>query len=101
MSTDGQQALLAAVQQTVIDHLARHSEPAKVVTISLAPNGPAAPPVRALRRAVAWPPMAEQGICPSPTGESPDAQIIGFIGADGVVGSIAPPIPLTDEMRGA
>ena len=26
---------------------------AKVVTISLAPNGPAAPPVRALRRAVA------------------------------------------------
>jgi hypothetical protein len=53
MSTDDQQALLAAVQQTVIDHLARHSEPAKVVTISLAPNGPAAPLVRALRRAVA------------------------------------------------
>ena len=50
MSTDDQQALLAAVQQTVIDHLARHSEPAKVVTISLAPNGP---PARALRRAVA------------------------------------------------
>jgi hypothetical protein len=45
--------------------------------------------------------MAEHRICPSATGESPDARIIGFIGADGVVGSIAPPIPLTDEMRGA
>ena len=45
--------------------------------------------------------MAEHRICPSATGQSPDAQIIGFIGADGVVGSIAPPIPLTDEMRGA
>jgi len=53
MSADDQQALLAAVQQTVVDHLARHSELAKVVTISLAPNGLAAPPVRALRRAVA------------------------------------------------
>lgn len=45
--------------------------------------------------------MADHRICPSATGQSPDAQIIGFIGADGVVGSIAPPIPLTDEMRGA
>jgi hypothetical protein len=53
MTTDDQQALLAAVQETVVAHLARHSEPAKVVTISLAPNGPPAPPVRALRRAVA------------------------------------------------
>lgn len=53
MSADDQQALLAAVQATVVAHLARHDEQAKVVTISLAPNGPAAPPVRVLRRAVA------------------------------------------------
>lgn len=45
--------------------------------------------------------MAEVSICPSATGESPDARIIGFVGADGAVGSIAPPIPLTDEMRDA
>ena len=40
-------------------------------------------------------------ICPSATGDTPDAQIIGFIGTDGVVGSIAPPIPLTEEIREA
>jgi hypothetical protein len=45
--------------------------------------------------------MAEEKICPSATGDSPDARIIGFVGTDGVVGSIVPPIPLTDEMRDA
>jgi hypothetical protein len=40
-------------------------------------------------------------ICPSATGDTPDAKIIGYIGTDGVVGSIAPPIPLTDEVRDA
>jgi len=43
--------------------------------------------------------MTEQQICPSVTGEAPDAQIIGFIGADGVVANIPTQIPLTDEMR--
>ena len=43
--------------------------------------------------------MAEQPICPSATGEMPDAQIIGFIGTDGVVANIAPPIPLTEQIR--
>ncbi len=43
--------------------------------------------------------MTEQQICPSATGETADAQIIGFIGTDGVVAKIAPPIPLTEEMR--
>ena len=42
--------------------------------------------------------MTEQQICPSATGETPGAQIIGFIGADGVVANIPTPIPLTDEM---
>ena len=45
--------------------------------------------------------MTEQQICPSATGETPDAQIIGFIGADGVVANIPTAIPLTDEMRGS
>jgi hypothetical protein len=45
--------------------------------------------------------MAEQKTCPSATGETPDAQIIGFIGTDGVVGVIAPPVPLTEEVRRA
>lgn len=45
--------------------------------------------------------MADQPICPSSTGETPDARIIGFIGADGVVSNIAPPIPLTEEIRDA
>ena len=44
------------------------------------------------------PEMTEQ-ICPSASGETADAQIIGFIGADGVVANIPTPIPLTDEMR--
>lgn len=44
-------------------------------------------------------PERTPSICPSTTGSSPDAQIIGFIGADGVVASIPTPIPLTDEMR--
>ena len=43
--------------------------------------------------------MTEQQICPSATGETPNSQIIGFIGADGVVANIPTPIPLTDEMR--
>ena len=43
--------------------------------------------------------MTEQQICPSVTGKTPDAQIIGFIGADGVVANIPTQIPLTDEMR--
>ena len=43
--------------------------------------------------------MTEQQICPSATGETPNAQIIGFIAADGVVANIPTPIPLTDEMR--
>jgi hypothetical protein len=45
--------------------------------------------------------MAEQKMCPSATGDTPDAQIIGFIGADGAVGTIAPPVPLTKEVREA
>src|SRR3979409_1724612 len=45
--------------------------------------------------------MTDQQICPSATGETPDAQIIGFIGSDGVVANIPTPIPLTDEMRGS
>ena len=45
--------------------------------------------------------MTEQQICPSATGETPGAQIIGFIGADGVVANIPTPIPLTDEMSGS
>ena len=53
MTADDQQALLAAVQATVVDHLARHAEAPKVVTISLAPNGPDARPVRTLRRQAA------------------------------------------------
>jgi hypothetical protein len=40
-------------------------------------------------------------ICPSATGDTADAQIIGFIGTDGVVESISPPIPLTKEVRDA
>ena len=53
MSPSDQQELLAAVQATVVAHLARHSEAAKVVTISMAPsNGyrqaEAAPSVKAL-----------------------------------------------------
>jgi hypothetical protein len=43
--------------------------------------------------------MTEQPICPSAAGDSPEAQIIGFIGKDGVVAKIAPPIPLTAEVR--
>jgi hypothetical protein len=43
--------------------------------------------------------MAEQPICPSATGDTPDAQIVGFIGKDGVVANIAPPIPLTKQIR--
>ena len=43
--------------------------------------------------------MTEQQICPSATGETPNAQIIGFIGAGGVVANIPTAIPLTDEMR--
>ena len=43
--------------------------------------------------------MTEQQICPSTTGETQNSQIIGFIGADGVVANIPTQIPLTDEMR--
>jgi hypothetical protein len=45
--------------------------------------------------------MAERKMCPSTTGDARDAEIIGFIRADGVVASITTPIPLTDEMRDA
>jgi len=38
MSADDQQDLLAAVQATVVAHLASRSEVAKVVTISMSPN---------------------------------------------------------------
>ena len=40
-------------------------------------------------------------MCPSATGDTPDAQITGFVGADGKVGNIFPPIPLTDAVRSA
>ena len=43
--------------------------------------------------------MTEQQICPSATGETQNSQIIGFIGADGVVANIPTQMPLTDEMR--
>ena len=43
--------------------------------------------------------MTEPQICPSTTGKTRNAQIIGFIGADGVVANIPTPIPLTEEMR--
>lgn len=45
--------------------------------------------------------MTEQQICPSATGENQNAQIIGFIGRNGVVANIPTAIPLTDEMRGS
>jgi hypothetical protein len=45
--------------------------------------------------------MTEQQICPSATGETPNARIIGFIGPNGVVANIPTPIPLTDGMRGS
>jgi hypothetical protein len=38
MSADDQQDLLAAIQATVVAHLASRSEVAKVVTISMSPN---------------------------------------------------------------
>ncbi len=40
-------------------------------------------------------------LCPSTTGDSQDARIIGFIGPDGVVAPITTPIALTDAMREA
>jgi hypothetical protein len=54
MSADEQQQLLAAVQATVVAHLARHSEATKVVSISLSPTGgQTAPAARARERALA------------------------------------------------
>ena len=41
----------------------------------------------------------EHHLCPSSTGDTPNAQIIGFIGKDGIVGAISTPIALTDELR--
>ena len=43
--------------------------------------------------------MTREPVCPSTTGDAPDARIIGFINASGKVGTIAPPIALTDAMR--
>jgi hypothetical protein len=43
--------------------------------------------------------MVHEPTCPSTTGDAPDARIIGFINPSGKVGTIAPPIALTDEMR--
>jgi hypothetical protein len=43
----------------------------------------------------------ERYLCPSVTGEARNPQIIGFIGADGLVSNIPTPIPLTNEMRGS
>ena len=42
---------------------------------------------------------ASPALCPSVTGKARDAQVIGFVGADGMVASISTPIPLTDTMR--
>jgi len=43
--------------------------------------------------------VSEHPLCPSTTGDAQDPWIIGFIGADGTVASISPPISLTEEMR--
>ncbi|GEP54660.1 hypothetical protein [Reyranella soli] len=43
--------------------------------------------------------MSNQKTCPSTTGDTATAEIIGVIGTDGLVRNIPTPIPLTDEMR--
>jgi hypothetical protein len=55
MLPEDQQDLLAAVQATIVEYLARRSEVAKVVTISMAPNDETRPQVES--SPVASPPL--------------------------------------------
>lgn len=40
-------------------------------------------------------------LCPSATGQTEDARIVGFIGRDGIVSPMVTPIPLTGAVREA